>query len=106
MIWAAVMLVCAAAQAGTASWYGWEHAGKPTANGERFDPTGLTAASWHHPFGARLLVTSGRRSVVVRVNDRGPAKRLRREIDLSLGAFSRIADPRVGLIEVNVRRIK
>ena len=61
-------------QRGKASWYGAAHHGRRTANGERFDRKALTAAHRSLPFGTRLKVTSERtgRSVVVRVNDRGP----------------------------------
>ena len=50
----------------------WE--GKHTANGERFDPDGMTAAHRTFPFGTRLLVTNPRngKSVTVTINDRGP----------------------------------
>jgi len=59
-----------------------------TANGERFKPMGLTAAIWSLPFNTRVRVThlATGRSIVVRVNDRGPHKRLGRLIDLSTGA--------------------
>jgi len=59
---------------GIASWYGREFAGRRTASGERFDPGQLTAAHRTLPFGSMVRVThvgSGR-SVVVRINDRGP----------------------------------
>lgn len=59
-----------------------------TANGERFKPMGLTAAIWDVPFNTRLRVThlATGRSIVVRVNDRGPHRRLGRLIDLSTGS--------------------
>ena len=59
-----------------------------TANGERFRPMGRTAAIWSVPFNTRLRVThlATGRSIIVRVNDRGPHKRLGRLIDLSTGA--------------------
>jgi rare lipoprotein A len=59
---------------GKASWYGAAHHGRRTANGETFDRKALTAAHRGLPFGTRLKVTNERtgRSVVVRVNDRGP----------------------------------
>ncbi len=59
-----------------------------TANGERFRPMGLTAAMWDVPFNTRLRVThlTTGRSIVVRVNDRGPHRRLGRLIDLSTGS--------------------
>jgi rare lipoprotein A len=72
---------------GTASWYGPGFAGDRTANGERFDPGALTAAHKELAFGSRVRVTfvpTGR-SVVVRINDRGPFV-AGREIDLSRAA--------------------
>ncbi|MGC5781428.1 septal ring lytic transglycosylase RlpA family protein [Methylobacterium sp. NFXW15] len=74
----------AAAQSGTASWYG---SGHRTANGERFNPNGLTAAHRTLPFGTRVQVQNPRtgRSIVVRINDRGPFIR-GRIIDLSRGS--------------------
>ena len=59
-------------QSGMASFY--SHAGRKTANGERANPRGLTAAHRSLPFGTRVRVTNRRngRSVVVRINDRGP----------------------------------
>ena len=80
--------VDASAQCGRASWYAM---GTKTANGERMRPYALTAAHRTLPFGTRLRVTnkSTGRSVVVRINDRGPFIR-GRIIDLSKGAASRI----------------
>lgn len=97
----------------TASWYGAECAGKPTASGEIFDPTKLTAASWFYPLGTFLMVEmllhrDPDRSVVVRVNDRGPHRRYvsrGRKIDLSHAAFRRLAKPDVGLINVRITPI-
>src|SRR5690606_26923166 len=68
-----------------ASWYGFE-SGNRTANGERYDPWGLTAAHRTLSFGTLVRVTLGDRSVTVRINDRGPAAWTGRAIDLSLGA--------------------
>jgi rare lipoprotein A len=61
-------------QEGTISWYGSQFHDRPTASGERFDKRDLTMAHPTLPFGTRVLVTNLRngRSVVVRVNDRGP----------------------------------
>ena len=75
-----------ATQTGQASWYGAE-SGNRTANGERFNPSGMTAAHPNLPFGTRVKVTSLKtgKSVVVRINDRGPF-RSRRIVDLSAGA--------------------
>jgi len=76
---------------GIASYYGHELAGNRTASGERFNPQALTAAHRTLPLGTKLRVTnlSNGRSVVVRVNDRGPfvGKRI---LDLSLAAARQI----------------
>jgi len=61
-------------QEGIASWYGREFEGRPTASGEIFDSSQLTAAHPTLPFGTLLVVTNkhNNKSVTVRVNDRGP----------------------------------
>lgn len=76
---------------GTASWYGVRFHGRRTANGERFDMNELTAAHPSLPFGTLLEVRNVRtgRSVVVRVNDRGPFSK-NRIIDLSFAAAREI----------------
>ena len=76
---------------GMASYYGAELAGHRTASGERFDPRGLTAAHRTLPFGSKVRVTNpaNGRSVVVRINDRGPFAR-GRVIDVSRSAAERI----------------
>jgi rare lipoprotein A len=73
------------AASGIASHY--SHAGRKTANGERANPRGMTAAHRTLPFGTRVRVTNKRngRSVVVRINDRGPFIR-GRVIDLTTNA--------------------
>ena len=78
-------------QDGTASWYGPNFIGRPTANGEIFDPSQLTAAHQTLPFDTLVRVThlDNGRSVVVRINDRGPFVG-RRIIDLSRAAAERI----------------
>lgn len=73
---------------GKASYYGSE-SGSRTASGARYNPAGLTAAHRTLPFGTRLKVTHGGRSVVVTVNDRGPFIR-GRVLDLSKGAAQQI----------------
>ena len=70
----------------------------------------LTCASWDYPLGTLLLVTErqSKRSVLVEVTDRGPAKRLHRKgrrLDLSRGAFSRIGDLSNGLLAVTYVRV-
>jgi rare lipoprotein A len=64
----------ASVQEGIVSWYGERFHNRPTASGELFDIAGLTMAHPSLPFGTRVRVTNLRngRSVVVRVNDRGP----------------------------------
>ena len=76
---------------GTASWYGTKFHGRRTASGERFDMNELTAAHPSLPFGTLLEVRNLRngRSVVVRVNDRGPFSKSR-ILDLSFGAAREI----------------
>lgn len=69
---------------GMASYYGSE-SGNRTASGARFNPNGMTAAHRSLPFGTKLRVTHGGRSVVVTINDRGPFIR-GRVLDLSSGA--------------------
>jgi len=94
---------------GLASWYGEEHRGKPMANGEPFDPEALTAASWFFPLGTWVKVACGDRSVTVEITDRGPAQRLVRQgrvIDLSHAAFTRLDDPKRGLIPVEITPMK
>ena len=88
-------------ETGEASWYGEECAENPTANGEKFDPESMTAASWTWPFGTMLRVTSRetRRTINIRVNDRGPARRIWRRgviIDLSRRAAEEIGMVRAG----------
>ena len=63
----------------------WYKHGKKTANGERFDPNGMTAAHRTLPFGTRLLLTHKDKSVIVRINDRGPFVK-GRQLDLARGA--------------------
>ena len=81
---------------GKASWY--QH-GKATANGEKFIPSGLTAAHRTLPFGTKLKVTYKNKSVVVRVNDRGPFIK-GRTLDLSKGAAKRL-----GMIDKGVATV-
>ncbi len=86
---------------GVASYYGDEFRGKVTASGERFDPDKLTAAHRAYPLGTRVRVTNleNGKSVVVRINDRGPYK-AGRIIDLSVRAAREI-----GLVMDGVTRV-
>ena len=87
---------------GTASWYGPGFHGRRTANGERFNQNALTAAHRTLRFGTRVKVTNLRnnRSVVVRINDRGPYSG-GRIIDLSAAAAREI-----GMINSGVARVR
>lgn len=90
----------AADQCGQASWYGWE-AGDWTANGERWNPNGMTAAHRTLPFNTIVTVTrmDTGRSVTVRISDRGPfiAGRI---IDLSQAAAAALGMVRIGVAPV------
>lgn len=95
----------------TASWYGEEHRGRLMANGRPFDPDAFTCASWDYPMGTRLRLWGqhGVGSVVVRVTDRGPARRLYRQgrrLDLSRAAFGKLARWEEGLVRVRVEVLK
>ena len=95
------------AEQGKASFYGnGEKLNKHTANGEIFDPTKMTCATYAYPFNTLLKVTNieNGKSVIVKVNDRGPNKRLNRVIDLTRESFRKIADLREGIITVKVER--
>jgi len=119
---AAALLLAAATNAasaalkhtGVASWYGEAHRGKPMANGRKFNPDRLTAASWFYPLGSKVRVTldnpdqaQPQRAVIVTITDRGPAWRLvrrKRIIDLTYTAFKELAEPDLGLVAVKVER--
>lgn len=83
---------------GMASFYGNE-SGSKTASGQRFNQNAMTAAHRSLPFGTKLKVTHGGRSVVVTINDRGPFIR-GRVLDLSTGAARA-----VGLTGAGVGRV-
>ena len=86
-----------------ASYYGYSHAGLPTASGEPFSPEGFTAAHKTLPFGTQLRVGYGGNSTVVTVNDRGPYVD-GRDVDLSQAAAETIGltGPGVAPVEVTV----
>ena len=90
-------------QTGMASFYGGSWHGKKTANGEIFNENSLTAAHRTLPFGTRVRVTNldNGKSVVVRINNRGPYSN-GRIIDLSKAAFSRIASTSRGVTRVKL----
>jgi len=86
---------------GIASWYGSVFDGRATANGERFDMNAMTACHPTLPFGTLVRVVNlrNKRSVVVRINDRGPLGR-RRVIDLSYAAAEELKITERGLAPV------
>lgn len=90
-----------------ASFYGGDDGfqGKKTASGESFDASALTAAHRSLPFGTRVRVTNpkNQKSVIVRINDRGPRQK-GREIDLSKAAATQlgIVDRGVTSVEMEV----
>jgi len=91
---------------GYASWYGKEQSGNPTANGERFRPSGVSAAHRTLPLPSYLEVTAldTGRTILVRVNDRGPFAP-RRIIDLSHGAAEQLGMVSKGVAAVHVRLV-
>jgi rare lipoprotein A len=89
---------------GYASWYGSE-SGNRTANGERFRPGWVTAAHTSLPLPSYVEVTAldSGRTIVVRVNDRGPFAGKGRVIDLSRGAAEQLGMRAQGQVAVRVR---
>ncbi len=90
-------------QSGLASWYGARHQGHRTASGERFNKNALTAAHRTLRMGTRVRVTNIRngKSVVVRINDRGPFGSKKRIIDVSEAAARKL-----GIIDAGVARVR
>ncbi|WP_244610694.1 septal ring lytic transglycosylase RlpA family protein [Microvirga pakistanensis] len=93
-------------QRGTASWYGPGFHGRKTASGERFNANEMTAAHRSLPFGTRLRVVNEQngRSVIVRVNDRGPFAH-RRIIDLAKGPAQALGLTSAGTGYVSLHRL-
>lgn len=89
----------------TATYYGSIFHGRKTASGEVFDKNKLTCASNHFRMGSKLQITNlnNRKSVIVKVNDKGGFKGA--VIDLSEGAFKKIADLKQGRIKIKVHQI-
>lgn len=90
-------------QFGRASWYGQDFQGQPTASGEAYDMLAMTCAHRNLPLGALVKVTNLRnhRSVIVRVNDRGPVPQTR-VVDLSYGAARILGFSHRGLASVRL----
>lgn len=93
-------------ETGVASYYGEQFRGRATASGEKYDPDQLTAAHPSHPMGTRVRVTNLKngRTVVVRINDRGPY-RPGRIIDLSARAAKEIGLLADGIAKVQVQAV-
>ena len=93
-------------EVGYASWYGGELDGQPTANGEAFRPSGVSAAHRTLPLPSYVEVTrlDTGRTILVRINDRGPADP-NRLIDLSAGAAAQLGIAESGMAQVRVRRV-
>lgn len=92
-------------EVGYASWYGAELEGRPTANGEAFRAAGVSAAHRTLPMPSYVEVTrlDTGRTIVVRINDRGPGVATRL-IDLSSGAAEELGISGMGAVAVRVRR--
>ena len=86
---------------GTASWYGPRFHGKRTANGERFNMYAMTAAHKTLPLSSYVEVTNlkNHRSVIVRINDRGPYHG-KRAIDLSYAAAKELGISGLGSVKI------
>ncbi|MDM1762968.1 septal ring lytic transglycosylase RlpA family protein [Acinetobacter sp. 226-4] len=93
-------------QTGVASWYGRQFHGRKTASGETFDMNELTAAHRSLPLNCYIRVTNKNngKSVVVKVNDRGPFHG-NRVLDLSYGAAKRLGITNSGTASVNIERV-
>ena len=92
---------------GKASYYAMKFQSKKTASGELYDKAKKTAAHKKLPFGTKVKVTNTKnsKSVIVKINDRGPFVK-DRIVDLSGSAFSSIANFDAGVIEVKIEVIK
>ena len=101
IVFAGFLVVGAAQAKSNTGWASYYKMGKWTANGERYNPNGLTAAHRTLPFGTKVLVTNlgNGKSVIVRINDRGPFSK-KRVLDLSFGAAKIVGLTRAGVAKV------
>lgn len=121
MMYTLIVLMFAPMKESKASWYGPGFNGRVTANGEIYNSEKLTCASPNLPFNTLVQVTNMRnnKSVIVRVNDRGPFEmddtgrvlrplipHPRRDLDLSKKAFTSIANIDRGVIKIKYKIIK
>ena len=100
-----ILLLCINIVICQASFYGTSNDGyawKRTASGEVMNPNKMTCASWYYPLGTWLKVSRKKKSVIVRVNDRGGYHRL----DLSPAAFKKLAPLSRGIIQVRVEKVR
>ena len=96
------------AYSATVSWYGGNYFnGRLTASGEKYNQNDMTCASNTDKMGTKLLVTNPKtnKSVVVRVNDTGGFSKYGRTLDLSKGAFSKIANLSQGTVNVTIKKL-
>ena len=100
-----LLLTSISVNAEVASWYNLD--GRKTASGEVFRTHAMTCASNSHKIGTKLLVTNRKtnKSVVVRVNDTGGFSKYGRTLDLSKGAFSKIAPLSQGTVNVTIKKL-
>ncbi len=93
-------------QKGIASWYGLHTNGQKTADGEKYNMYAMTAASKVLPLGTHVRVTNleNHRSVVVRINDRGPFVK-GRIIDLSYAAAKKLGYANQGITHIQVTTV-
>jgi len=94
-------------ETGLGTWYGKHQHGGPTASGERFDMWAMTAAHKRLPLGSRVKVTNlkNEKSVIVRINDRGPYGK-GRIIDVSFAAARALDMVDAGVVPVRVEVIR
>ncbi len=107
LLLAATVLLSLSAQAATVTYYGDKFHGRKTASGERFNQNAMACASNSHKMGTLLEVTNVKngKSVVCRVNDTGGFSKYGVSLDLSKGAFAKIATLRQGRAQVTIKRV-
>jgi rare lipoprotein A len=100
-------IAAAVEESGAASYYGFKYQGRPTASGEIFDLNQFTAAHKTLPFGTKVKVTNlaNNRSVIVRINDRGPFIK-GRVIDLSQAAAHELEMIQSGTADVKLEVLR
>lgn len=107
LLLASTALLALSAQAATVTYYGDKFHGRKTASGERFNQNAMTCASNSHKMGTLLEVTNVKngKSVVCRVNDTGGFSKYGVSLDLSKGAFAKIAPLSQGRAQVTIKRV-